>query len=420
MTLDTRGTMADRWIFVGFFLVGVIMLWFLRFEFERVVTAALVLVGLIILYAWLMHRRGRFRLRRNDQSADNLYYLGFIYTVCAMAVSLIRFATIEGVTTLNIVGDLGVGLSTTVVGLVLRIWALHRDDPTEIEDHVRTELVDVAEGTVALIRETAAVVEGGQVLTQQTVTKLNETLRSTADEMAASARAVQQRIEEIEIPANLVVSRLDPVLEELAGSVELFTEKVQAVEVPPDVASSSFERATVTVGESMDRHLDVLFEDAATRVADAIAGIETHVANEIEGLESPMKRIVGRTEAHATELNNATSNVISALDKMGEAMSEARRAWSEIPPSLGGQLERTFDETRGHLSDLSLALLEVRTNGIEPTSRRIGEVSSEVLKVLTRMNQLLEESMSPRSGAPQGLLARFGRRARNRFGADRG
>ena len=199
------------------FVAGLTLLVFLRWpsllNFSATV-AALCTCGVIGFYAYAMWYWGLFRLRRDDRAADNLYYLGFLFTVCALGISLYRFSVAGDGRVAEIVGDLGVGLSPTVLGLFLRVLFLQREDPMDIEDRVQRELIDVAEATVARVRQTGAVVEQGQILTRQTIDELNETTRQCSSELTERMGELHRRVDSTVAEATASVP-------ELVGDAEL-------------------------------------------------------------------------------------------------------------------------------------------------------------------------------------------------------
>src|SRR5207302_6776910 len=98
-------------------------------------------VIVMVLYACAVTLIPRTRLRL-DQAGDNLYYLGFTYTLVSLAITLYRFHATEGAAD-YIVSNFGIALATTIVGVVSRVW-LHqmRDDPLELEREARYELTE--------------------------------------------------------------------------------------------------------------------------------------------------------------------------------------------------------------------------------------------------------------------------------------
>ena len=404
MAKDTRQAAAERWFFLGAFLAGGASLYALRFGLEiehSAITAAFALCGLILLYAWIMHSRGSFRLLRNEQSADNLYYLGFIFTVCALGVSLLRFATVSGVTTLHIVGDLGVGLSTTVVGLVLRVLALHREDPAEIEDRVRSELIDVAESTTAVLRKTAGVVEQGQIITRQTIDELNRTLRQTADEIGAGVRAIEESLDAIRIPPDLIVSRLTPVVTQLSDSASAFVEKVNAIDIPADLVATRFDRAAAEVtialtdavnrsGEEVGRRVSVFGDRVVAQAQDTLQRVDTLVSTRVDEIEIPTDLVTRRVAPLISGLDDCTTRLISSFEAMVSTVANIERTLGGLFPGFGDRLGPAFEDMHRRLTELGSALAALETDGIRSLGVQMKEARATALDDLRQTKELVE------------------------------
>ena len=96
-------------------------------------------VAMMFVYALYVTKSRRYLLRE-DQAGDNLYYLGFLYTLISLAYSLFFFSG-EEESTQKIIGNFGLALATTIVGLALRVmFSQMREDPVEIEREARLEL----------------------------------------------------------------------------------------------------------------------------------------------------------------------------------------------------------------------------------------------------------------------------------------
>ncbi len=123
----------------------------------------LIMVG----YAVLLGAR-LFRLR-DDQSGDNLYYMGFLFTLTSLAVSLYQFSAAGSAE--QIVQNFGIAIASTIAGITLRIlFNQMRRDPVEVEATARMEL---AEASRRVKRELeSAILEFGYFrrVTQQSVT----------------------------------------------------------------------------------------------------------------------------------------------------------------------------------------------------------------------------------------------------------
>jgi hypothetical protein len=124
-------------------------------------------VAIMIGYAALLGAR-LFRLR-DDQSGDNLYYMGFLFTLTSLAVSLYQFSAAGSAE--QIVQNFGIAIASTIAGITLRIlFNQMRRDPLEVEATARMEL---AEASRRVKRELeSAILEFGYFrrMTQQSVT----------------------------------------------------------------------------------------------------------------------------------------------------------------------------------------------------------------------------------------------------------
>lgn len=106
------------------------------------VAVTLVPVGLMIGYALLLWLYKSARLR-DDQTGDNFYYMGFIFTLTSLAVSLYQYSVGSDVG--EIVSNFGVAVASTIAGIVLRIFFnLLRRDPIEVEHIARLELAEAS------------------------------------------------------------------------------------------------------------------------------------------------------------------------------------------------------------------------------------------------------------------------------------
>src|SRR6201987_2237572 len=102
----------------------------------------LVPVLTMIGYAALIWSARNLRLR-DDQAGDNLYYMGFLFTLTSLGVSLYQFNAAHAAE--EIVQNFGIAIGSTITGNALRvIFNQMRQDPVEVERIARMELADAA------------------------------------------------------------------------------------------------------------------------------------------------------------------------------------------------------------------------------------------------------------------------------------
>ena len=126
-------------------------------------------LGLMLVYALALGLARYLRLR-DDQAGDNLYYLGFLYTLTSLGVSLWQFSVDDGAE--GIVTNFGIAIASTILGVALRVvFNQMRQDPLEVERTARLELADAAR-------------------------RVRQELDATTFEFASFRRATQQVFEE--------------------------------------------------------------------------------------------------------------------------------------------------------------------------------------------------------------------------------
>src|ERR1700730_7714839 len=99
-------------------------------------------VAIMLAYALLIGLATSLRLR-DDQSGDNLYYMGFLFTLTSLGVSLYQFTATRAAE--EIVQNFGIAIGSTITGIGLRvIFNQMRRDPVEVERMMRLELAEAA------------------------------------------------------------------------------------------------------------------------------------------------------------------------------------------------------------------------------------------------------------------------------------
>lgn len=129
-------------VFIIFSTAGVLYIISAKALRVDAILVTLVPVLLMVGYAVCIWLFRALRLR-SDQSGDNFYYMGFIFTLTSLAVTLIQYA--DGTNAAEIIRNFGVAVASTIAGIVLRIvFNLFRRDPIEVEHESRLELSEAS------------------------------------------------------------------------------------------------------------------------------------------------------------------------------------------------------------------------------------------------------------------------------------
>ena len=377
----------NKVLFSGFFGTGFVLLLVLRLYFDSPTwLTVLILCVLILAYTWTSWAQHHFL---EERAADNLYYMGFLFTVCTLGVSLIRFSTQEDGLINHIVGDLGIGLSTTVLGLFLRVLFLKRESSEQLEYKVREELVEVAEATIRRIRLTDDIVEEGQIATQQALEEMNTSVKAASNKLVANTNLLEKRVSDmINIPPDLLSSQLSPALDTASQSITRFTNQMENIEIPDDLITSRtnqiFARLTETIEEGQ----------IATRQA-------------IDGMNTSLKAATTKLVANADRLDERISDALSippdmvssrlspALDSASQSITKFTNELEsiEIPDELiVSRIDRIFTrlaETVGELTDQISADVHQRLSGVFDTDQ-IQNLTQQIEKSMIERFQEIE------------------------------
>jgi hypothetical protein len=147
MTLDqgTRGPppgLSSGLLFFAVVVIGSGYIVFSKLHDFSALSVTAVPVLIMIGYATAVGVARLFRLR-DDQSGDNLYYMGFLFTLTSLAVSLYQFTSAGSAE--QIVQNFGIAIASTIAGISLRIlFNQMRRDPLEVEATARLELAEAS------------------------------------------------------------------------------------------------------------------------------------------------------------------------------------------------------------------------------------------------------------------------------------
>ena len=293
------------------------------------VTAVPVLI--MIGYALLLGTR-LFRLR-DDQSGDNLYYMGFLFTLTSLAVSLYQFSAAGSAE--QIVQNFGIAIASTIAGITLRIFFNQmRRDPVEVEATARLEL---AEASRRVKRELeGAILEFGYFrrTTQQSLTdaldEVKESLAAAREQVAADmARLAVTANKPFEEASRRSGATLDRLNERTVAVLEVSRQLVQEGE--------QLAKNTTSIVKAID---DVFARLASHQTSDQV--IDSKLVPMVQSLTEAVNSLKAsaETQARNVEINlRHTQSVVVAVNQLLKDM----RAAETTRPAAGSWSSRSRD-----------------------------------------------------------------------------
>jgi hypothetical protein len=298
------------------------------------VTAMPVLI--MIGYAVLLGAR-LFRLR-DDQSGDNLYYMGFLFTLTSLAVSLYQFSAAGSAE--QIVQNFGIAIASTIAGITLRImFNQMRRDPVETEATSRLEL---AEASRRVKRELeSSIIEFGYFrrMTQQSMADAMDEMR---DSIGRAHQHFVGELEKLATSASIPFDESSKVSSATLSSLNHRT--VEVLEVSRHLVQEGEELARNTT--SIVKSIDALFARLTAHQTSEEA-IGTQLLPMIQRLTQSVDALNdnAQNQAHASELNlRHAQSVVMAMRELLIEIQATRRGI--IPRALGFMTPRSNESPR--------------------------------------------------------------------------
>jgi hypothetical protein len=321
-------------------------------------------VGTMIAYAVLISLARGLRLR-DDQSGDNLYYMGFLFTLTSLGVSLYQFSASRAAE--EIVQNFGIAIGSTIAGIGLRvIFNQMRRDPVEVEQRMRLELAEAAR---RVRRELdSSVVEFGY-------------FRRNAQQAAADS-------------FGHMTERFDDIVAKLLASLEEVTAKLSA---PVEAVALQLGDASGAVSRSMSQSLGVNVEQLSaeterlsSRVGAISAALE-EVAARLHAMQAPERVFEIRLDPVMQALAQAADRIGAHSDAQAKSVTDAlaiANTAAERSIDLVTALRQDFDTT----AVANRAALEWAAAMIKATSEVLNEIKASQQACTEGLTFMLERA----------------------------
>ena len=277
-------------LFFGVVVLGAGYIVFSKLNGFSALQVTLVPVLIMIAYASALGLARLFRLR-DDQSGDNLYYMGFLFTLTSLAVSLYQFSS-DG-SAEQIVQNFGIAIGSTIAGITLRIFFNQmRRDPVEVEHTARLELANASR-------------------------RVRRELDSTVIEFGSFRRATQQSITD-------AVGEIDGLLKEakdrIVGQLQDFA--FNANKPLRDASKQSGDTI-----EQLNARVLMTFETVARQLAEDGARLSTSTAEIVKSIDVVVSKLAAlQTPEHVIEIKlnpaiEGLTRVVSTFSRNAEAQA---------------------------------------------------------------------------------------------------
>ena len=265
-------------LFASITIGGMIFIWSSKLmEWSLPIVTGVPLVLMAIYFVVSLAFAG-FRLH-NEQAGDNLYYMGFLFTLSSLGVSLYLFAGETSIET--IVRNFGIAVTSTIAGVTLRIlFNQMRRDPIDIERSVRHELAEMTRRVRTELDSSSREFSHYRRVSNQMLSEGFEEIARQAERNGQEINKILEMLAKQAVtPINdaaaqltATTSQLSEIIGTFGAAVENVGKKLEEIRAPEDVVRAELAPAIAAIREMSEAQLQPLrnIELALGRVAEAM------------------------------------------------------------------------------------------------------------------------------------------------------
>ena len=293
-----------------------------------------------------------------EQKADSVYYMGFIYTLVAMTASLVALANNDQLDFNSVVINFGLALTTTIIGLVVRIMWLQLDsqslDDAEsiLKDRVIKQTRKLSEETENIITKMTALSSQLEDATNQLTTNFNSLsnsfdLSTSVNSKLTSLTTSAENINTTFTNTAATLSNLNPQMEQLSQRVR------EAAQTPADVREelSRLEGTSLTIMQEL------------SSISSTLTELRLNLTQVFEGIGGEMNELnvtVGQTQTTFANNNNMLieniSNMNNSIEQLQETISSNNASFSDVMDSMLASMMESAEAIKNRSEQLQEAI----------------------------------------------------------------
>ena len=388
----------------------------------------------LMLFYFFQLKAGHLEADRPERAGDNIYYLGFLFTLVSLSLALYSFSQ-NADDKSSLIGDFAIALSTTIAGVLGRVWL--GQGSREIDDHEqktkrriaeiteqyredlersREIMVDFSSATMQMLEESREQHHAQIELDRENLEDHFEVALTTMSDALSnaaltSASRIKSDLETFASETSLVeqkftsnVSELNEKIEHLAGTLGNTLAGLESLPDLSSVVEEKMEAAIRPITASMES-IGLLADKQQTWVEGqelVVTQIGTTVdklSSELDTLSLIVRKSVEALGAPTNDIKKAYEGIQQQVSSISSSTSNFEKAAQEVmqlPESINGVVQSVASsvaQLNREISSLESTLAATRkqaTTSLETEKENMQEIVSErkdLLQSLKSSNQ---------------------------------
>ena len=239
---------------------------------------------------------------RTDVAADNVYYLGFLYTLTSLAVAL-SFDDPD-----TILANFGVAIVSTLIGIAARVGLNQlRVDPTDIEEASRLELADATRKVRVELQETVRQLTDFRNLSLQVLTEGYEEVQKNVEYISTNVlKSVEDLVEQSAEPLSELVQKTKAANEEAVRSISDVTKSNKALAKSNEDMVAQIAAVNSALEELSEHYGDtgIIDDKVISSVQEQLMKVQNQLTDKAREEFSQLKSSVKEASRNTQELHS--------------------------------------------------------------------------------------------------------------------
>lgn len=311
---------ADRIALAIAFLLGAGGSVALKFTDLHPGLAALWSAAVLVGYVLMIWGFGTLRIEP-ETTGDNCYYLGFVFTLTSLAVTLYQMSDgAPGPAALrDVISGFGIALSSTIVGIVLRVWLMRlRPDLVARDREARIELHSMVRAFRAALGDSTATIKAYAVESSQLMSEEHSKLRRVTEDMLKSTRQSMRK----------------------------------GAEVQMNVLERTMEHGATAAAAAISASVEQALAKSSETLSESVAGIRASLAEFVRQESETMRRLVADSasiSAGGGEVHKAIADAAGRLNHLATHLQQTSETFTERLANASGAVESSTDAATGRI-----------------------------------------------------------------------
>jgi hypothetical protein len=358
-------------VYVGLTVFGVVFIWIAKTQAWSANFTIGVPVSLMAAYFLMSAFLAGFRLH-DEQAGDNLYYMGFLFTLTSLGVSLYRFNTVDSID--GIVRNFGLAVVTTIGGIGFRIlYNQVRRDPIDVERTARHELAEMTRRVRVELEAASREFSNFRRVSNQMLEEGFEEIGRQAERSGAQILTVMESLtQEAVKPIHSAGEHIKSVLDDvgvkmegrLGGAAERMESMTKAFEDANAIMSKSVEVFSAQVETAGNKLAEIKTPDelVSIKLKPTLTVLEKVVTAHTEKLansdDERAKQFLALQQTHQSidKVVGAVERSVAAMEKAIESTAHSQRATENLSRMIQqqqGEIRQFIEKTA---ADRTIAL----------------------------------------------------------------